>query len=304
MKLALIGDIHLFRLKVPPHRLLGKRLLGQSNLWLNRRFRFNHGLLEPLIERVAALKPDMVLLTGDVTTTSLEDEFSDIADYLRPLSELVPVVVVPGNHDRYTFRSARKKRIETLLEGLMPMQFPHHQALTDRWHLLGLDSARPQLMLSRGAIGPEQLHATKQVLDTLTERDGVIVLCHYPSDVPPGTPRSWAHDLADSQLLQEMLSACPARVVFIHGHIHRPWQWERSDAGHLPFTCINAGAPCLISAQYPFGQGFWEVDLPENPADELGLVHHVATPDGYYGTPMSHRKARDQDSRWHARQVR
>lgn len=303
MRIALIGDIHLFRLKVSPRRLLGKRLLGQGNLWLNRRFRFNHDLLAPLVERVSQLQPDLILCTGDVTTTSLEDEFEDIVRFFKPLSSKAPTVIVPGNHDRYTFRSAKKRRIETLLEGLMPMHFPHHRKLTDRWHLLGLDSARPQVMMSRGAIGPNQLLKAREILAGLTEDDGVIVLCHYPTNTPPGTPTSWAHDLADAHLLCESLEQCPARVVFMHGHIHRPWHWEKQHGQGQKFTCINAGAPCLISSHYPCGQGFWEVELPDDPAQELGLVHHVPTPEGHYGARPSREVRGTPNGRWHARRV-
>lgn len=305
MRLALIGDIHLFRLKVHPRRLLGKRLLGQSNLWLNRRFRFNHDVLDPLIQRVAEIGPDLVLLTGDVTTTSLEDEFSDIVNYLQPLARQAPMVIVPGNHDRYTFRSARKKRVETLLSGLMPRQFPYHRQLADRWHLLGIDSAKPQLMLSRGAVGPRQLVRVRRFLKTLTPQDGVVVLCHYPAQTPPGTPRSWAHDLADARLLRRMLEECPAQVVFLHGHIHRPWHWQKSNGHGKHFTCINAGAPCLTNSHYPLGQGFWEIHLPPTPSEPLGLIHHVPTLDGHYGTPAARRAHRrlELEPRWQTRRV-
>ncbi|MFP4145678.1 MAG: metallophosphoesterase family protein [Phycisphaeraceae bacterium] len=302
MRLALIGDIHLFSLRVKARQLLGKRLLGQGNLWLNRRFRFNHGLLEPLVERVAEIEPDMVLLTGDVSTTSLESEFKEVIDHLRPVSDHVPVVIVPGNHDRYTFRSARHKRIETVLEGLMPDKFPHDRHLTDRWRLLALDSARPQLMMSRGAIGPKQLMHLRKLAKGLGEEDGLIVLCHYPPDVPPGTPRSWAHDLADAKMIRRVLAESRGRVVYLHGHVHRPWHWEVEDDHHLGLTCINAGAPCLTSAQYPFGQGFWEIGLPADPREELKLVHHVPTPEGHYGT-RAKKEHHQADARWHARRV-
>lgn len=302
MRLVLIGDIHLYRLKVAANRLLGKRLLGQSNLWLNRRFRFNHDLLDPLMERVRALEPEMVLLTGDVTTTALEDEFSDIAAYFKPLSRDVPVVIVPGNHDRYTFRSTRHKRSERLLEGLMPERFPYHGRLTDRWHLLGLDSARPQIMLSRGGLGVRQLARARRMIESLTERDGLVVLCHYPVATPPGTPTSWAHDMADAGTLGELLAKCPARVVFLHGHIHRPWHWEQVNGGGRELTYVNAGAPCLTTGHFPCGQGFWEIDLPADPAGPLSLVHHVPTLTGAYGTHR-HRGAATLDMQWQARRV-
>ena len=304
MRIALIGDIHLYRLRVPARRLVGKRLLGQSNLWLNRRFRFNHEMLGEVVERAGDLSPDLVLLTGDVTSTSLESEFDDIVHYLKPLADRHPTVVVPGNHDRYTFRSARKRRVERLMKGLLPDKFPHHRPLGGRWHLLALDSARPQLMLSRGALGKKQLEGAEQFLQTLTEEDGVVVLCHYPPETPPGMPTSWAHDLADVQELRRVLSECRARVLFMHGHVHRPWHWEQRNGHGRRMSCLNAGAPCMTSAQYPSGQGFWQVDLPDDPLDDLQLIHHVPSPEGHYGTRLPKRHVQPDDSdRWQARQV-
>ncbi len=304
MRIALIGDIHLYRLKVPARRLIGKRLLGQSNLWLNRRFRFNHDMLEEVVERAAALNPDMILLTGDVTSTSLEGEFTDIVESLKPLADKFPITLVPGNHDRYTFRSARKKRIEKLLKDLMPPCFPHTQTLAGRWHLLALDSARPQIMLSRGAIGEEQMRGAEQFLQSLSPEDGVVVLCHYPPETPPGMPHSWAHDLADNQELRRILAECKARVLFMHGHVHRPWHWEQRNGHGRRMACLNAGAPCMTSAHYPSGQGFWQVDLHDNPTEDIRLIHHVPAPEGHYGTRLPKRHAqRSTDDTWQARQV-
>jgi 3',5'-cyclic AMP phosphodiesterase CpdA len=273
-----VGDIHLYSLAVRPQQLLGKRLLGHTNLWLNRRHRFNHRMLGPLFEKIQAIKPDMALFSGDVTTTSLENEFHDIKQYLHPLSQTMPVMIVPGNHDRYTFRSARKRRMETVLDGIMPASFPHTQALTDRWDLMALDSAMPNVMLSRGALGRPQLERIEQQLKTYGEGDGLVVLCHYPVALPAGLPRSWTHDLAEADALRQMLEQCPAKVVFLHGHVHKPWYARPDGQDRLPFVCINAGSPCLTSDEFPLGQGFWEIELPADPADALSLTHHVLEP--------------------------
>jgi 3',5'-cyclic AMP phosphodiesterase CpdA len=294
VRLALIGDIHLFSLDVEPRRLLGKRLLGHTNLLLNRRFRFNHALLAPLIERVRQIEPDMVLLSGDVTTTSLEDEFLDIERFFRPLADQFPLVIVPGNHDRYTFRSARHRRVENLLQGLIPHSFPHFRELTPNWRLLGLDSARPQVMMSRGALGDPQFQAVARHVADLKKDQGLVVLCHYPAVTPPRVPASWAHALAEARPLKRLLADCPGRIVFMHGHIHRPWHWAPAYGNAAPFTCINAGSPCLTSNAYPLGQGFWQIVLPEDPHQPLSLIHHVPImqPGENGGRPPSRRRLR------------
>jgi 3',5'-cyclic AMP phosphodiesterase CpdA len=302
VRLALIGDIHLYSLQVRPRQLLGKRLLGHTNLWLNRQHRFNHRMLGRVMEKVEAIQPELALFSGDVTTTSLENEFHDINQYLQPLSEKMPLLVVPGNHDRYTFRSSRKRRMETIMARLMPSQFPHLRQLTDRWHLLGLDSAIPQVVLSRGALGKGQLRATEKLLERFTEDDGLIVLCHYPVALPAGLPRSWTHDLAEGQQLRKMLEQCPAKVVFMHGHVHKPWYARPNGRDRLPFVCLNAGSPCLTSEEFPFGQGFWQIDLPDDPHQPLNLVHHVLERDRDAG-PAPAAGAEDHEPRWVAHPV-
>lgn len=280
MRLALIGDIHLFQTDVRPTRLFGKRLLGHTNLMLNRRFRFNHRVLEPLIERVEVMAFDMLLLSGDVTTTSLEDEFHDVARYIEPLARKLPTVIVPGNHDKYTFRSVRKQRMSTHMSDILPESFPHVRKLKPNWRLLALDSAQPQLFWSRGGLGYEQMQATIDFLDTLTKDDAVVVLCHYPSKTPAGIPHSWGHALAGAKDLHEMLTDSPARIVFVHGHIHKPWQWDPANGAktgngdNSGLMYLNTGSPCLTSNRYPFGQGFWELDLPDDPWGPLELIHH------------------------------
>lgn len=298
MRLALIGDIHLFQTRVHPSRLVGKRLLGHTNLMINRRFRFNHRVLAPLIERVGSLGFDAVLLSGDVTTTSLEDEFQDVATYLGPLAEKLPTVIVPGNHDKYTFRSVRKRRMDTHMTGILPEVFPHVRRLTDSWQLLGLDSAEPQLFWSRGGLGYEQMNAVTEFIESLSKDDALVVLCHYPAKLPFGIPHSWGHALAEAKPLHDLLTDCPARIVFAHGHIHKPWQWDPANGGktgngdNSGLMYLNTGAPCLTSHRYPFGQGFWEMLLPEDPWGPLELIHHVPqAPDGRVPTAQERRVA-------------
>ncbi len=294
MRLALLGDVHLFSLAVRKRRLLSKRVFAHTNLVLNRQHRFNHAVLEASVERIAAMSPDLLLLSGDVTTSSLEREFEDFKRYLAPLAEKVPAVLVPGNHDRYTFRSRRVRRIETLLDTMMPMQFPHLRRLepagsglqrpASRWSLLALDAAIPNRVFSRGALGRAQLAVAVEMIRNVRSDEGLVVLCHYPCAVPRGTPRGWTHDLAEHRVLREALASCAGRVVYLHGHIHRPWYAPpevlpsvpngKALQPRLPFLCINAGSPCMVSPRYPAGQGFWELLLPDDPRDTVEAIHH------------------------------
>jgi len=278
MRLVLIGDIHHFRLGVSPRGMISKRVLGQSNLWLNRRRSVLRHLLPAVVDHSASLSPDAILLSGDLTTTSQLREFDEVVQLLSPLTDGRPSVAVPGNHDKYTFRSHRTQRMAKALPGIMPAHFPHTQSLSDMWELLALDAARPSAWGARGALGDAQLQALETYLADLPADRGVIVLCHYPAMTPPppqGPPVTWGHGLDQQGRLLTALRHCPARVVMLHGHIHKPWAWQPDDDAHRHLTFINAGAPCMVSRRYPLGQGFWTIDLQGESGTEITATHHV-----------------------------
>ncbi len=275
MRLALVGDIHLYRLACSPLRLLGKRLLGQTNLWLNRRRRFRRELAQPLVEQLRALAPDQVLFSGDFTTTSLPGEFADAAALVREVAQFAPVALVPGNHDRYTFASARQQAMEKAFGELMPAM-PSLTPLTNCWQLLRLDSATPRWLSSRGRLGTAQMEALDRSLRRLTAAQGLIVLNHYALGNPPQyKPASWEHQLQEQDELLQRLTACPASTLYVHGHVHQPWRWQRSEK----LLDLNTGAPCLCRKSSPYGQGFWEIELPDSPElSRIVFYRHVLQP--------------------------
>lgn len=260
MRAVVFGDIHLYRLALPPWGMLSKRMLGQTNLWLNRRYRFDARLLPPAVEHAMSLAPDVVLLSGDLTTTALPGEFTDAAAALQPLLENRVTMAVPGNHDRYTFTAARGKRFERAMGDSAPNSYPHFRGLTDRWSLAALDAARPTTISSRGLVGARQMNALREYVADLNADQGLVVLCHYPFAVPPQYKQpGWEHRLSDAAALRDVLRDCAATVLYIHGHVHHPWLWEVDG-----IIDLNAGSPTLRTPDEPLGQGFWEVELPED----------------------------------------
>ena len=284
LRLVLIGDIHAYRLLVPPWSLLGKRLLGQTNLWLNRRHRFDRKLLTPLVRQAATLAPDLLLFSGDLTSTALPGEFDDVFEALAPLTGRIPSVAVAGNHDRYTFAAARQRRFEVTGGDLVVEPCPHFRRLeapAERWALLVLDAAVPRIISSRGLVGKVQLEVARRQIAQLTPADGLVVLCHYALRRPPGLGHMpWQHRLADAAEVEALLAACPGPVLYLHGHVHRPWCWRRVEPGLEHVIDVNAGAPCLCQPDWPHGQGFWQIDLPTDPHEPVGLRRHVPTPEG------------------------
>lgn len=274
MRLAVVGDLHDYSLGIWPWELLGKPLAGQTNLWLNRRKRFDRGLIAPTIARAAVERADLALFSGDLTTTSRPREFRSIAAALAPLLESCESVIVAGNHDRYTQMSSRSRRIERAFAGRAPEVFPYSRPLVGGWRLIAVDAAIPRLLDSRGCIGNRQLQHVRSLLTSLRKDQGAVVLCHYPfgkpSVLPPMKP---GHRLLDESAWRDTIAACRGRVLIVHGHVHCPWIWRPHDLPRV--VDLNAGSPTLVSRGWPRGQGFWTLRLDADPAVGVTLEHHV-----------------------------
>lgn len=285
MRLVLLGDLHTYRLAVPPWRLLGKSLFGYLNLVTRRRRHFRLELAPPTVARAASLNPDMVLLSGDLTTIALPGEFDDARHLLAPLIDHAPAVLVPGNHDRYSFSATRQRHLERAFPRETPAAYPSLRRLTPAWSLVGVDSSVPRVVSSRGRVGKPQLEALRAQLATLAPAQGVIVLCHYAiGKKPPLGPMRPGHMLEDQAELLAELAACQARVLYVHGHVHCPWRWQRTEPGLTHVTDINTGAPCLCGRGFDFGQGFLEMTLPAEASGPVAITHHVMRGEGEWMT--------------------
>ena len=85
MLIAQLTDLHVRPVGLPANRVV------ETNMFVERAFR-----------AVAAFtpRPDVILLTGDLTECGLDAEYANLARLIRHHLPPVPVFVIPGNHDR------------------------------------------------------------------------------------------------------------------------------------------------------------------------------------------------------------
>ncbi|MEX2671803.1 MAG: metallophosphoesterase [Phycisphaeraceae bacterium] len=276
MRFVLIGDMHVYRLYVQPWELLSKRVMGQVNLWTNRRFRFRMSLLGELIERAKTFNPDMLLSSGDFTTTSLLSEFAKAKKVLQPLLDERPAFVVPGNHDRYTTFAMRRRAFERFFHDHTAKHWPHHQKLSDKLHLIGLDIAKPTWLFAGTTISDRQLAGLRQKLAAIEPDARVIIVCHYPIGTPADRlPERPSHALHNAEALTAVLAESPQQMLYLHGHVHEPWCYQVEAAPNV--VAVNAGAPVMTGLTWPMGQGLWEIEVNET---GWHLAHHARDAEG------------------------
>jgi 3',5'-cyclic AMP phosphodiesterase CpdA len=242
MRIIHISDLHFWHITLNPFRLAGKRLLGMSNLIFNRAWKFRMSTMPHIVRHVHDLSADHLLITGDLTTTALEEEFKAANKALEPLYDnRCSLTVIPGNHDRYTWRSAKTRLFEKYFGRFAPPgQYPWLREIDYQTAILGLDTARPNLISARGTITPRQLAQAQELLDiTKSGIKRLVIACHYPVVIPHGIRESPGHRLEGAEILQAFLSRQMPHL-YCHGHIHSSWTFLPECLPHT--LCLNPGA--------------------------------------------------------------
>ena len=278
MRIVHLSDIHIWRYSINPMRLFSKRALGMAELLRGRAGRFRLERVEGVVERAANLAPDHVLITGDLTTTALPSEFRGARTALAPLlADPAKATVLPGNHDRYTTGSVRRRTFEEYFgEFAPPGPYPWLRPLDGETAILGLDPTRSHIT-ARGYLPPEQLARARQlVLDPATRPRRLILACHYPLEAPA----PYVRELAKKRLLNAA-EACGWLAgigphLYCCGHVHAAWSFTPPD---LPEQlCLNSGAPLLRDPTGLHPPGFLEINLNDS---RLTVLHHAWTGGGW-----------------------
>lgn len=282
MRILHLSDIHIWRLDFRPWRLAGKRAVGMTHLVTGRAARFRLERLDGVIEYARQLRPDHVLITGDLTTTALVEEFRAARTALAPLLGAAPgATVIPGNHDRYTVESVTSARFEAYFgEFAAEPAYPWLRWLDDRTAILAIDATRAHYS-ARGHLPTPQLERARDLARQLPPGTRVIVASHYPLEAPLAyRGELFKKRLANVHAAIDWLAGIGPHL-YCCGHVHAAWAFR---PGTLPRQlCINAGAPLLHD---PTGQrppGFVEIELVDAAVD---VTHHAWSGSAWVAIPL------------------
>jgi 3',5'-cyclic AMP phosphodiesterase CpdA len=225
MKFLHLSDLHFVSITLNPLRLLSKRALGMGNVLLNRQFKYRQNLLDPILERLSEV--DQVWITGDLTTTAMEEEFQQAKTFLEAIrSQEKEILLVPGNHDRYTEASRQEHLYEKELESYLQNRsaFPFLSYPSDSLALIGLDATSPVSWLSAaGRLSEDHYQKLEALLqDPLLQAKRIIVLCHYPLVYPAGFHEAENHKMVEKEKLLALLTRYGVNL-YLHGHSHHQW---------------------------------------------------------------------------------
>ena len=254
VRVAHLTDLHWFHPPALGDLCAPKRLLGSANLYLRgRRGDFPAAMQDAAVAHVAALAPDLVVITGDLTATALAAEFAAARAALAPLLDRFPTLILPGNHDRYTRGADRSDRMRATFGAWFHSPPPAHPGDRPLGRLdigaltcIALDPTRPTGLSASGEVPPAQLDALAELLrsDALEGRTWLLAL-HYPILDRRGHPYDgWAHGLRNARALIQVLADAPRRpVAILHGHTHHGYTVPLPlPGGDVPiFNCGSSG---------------------------------------------------------------
>lgn len=236
IRLAHLSDTHFASVTYSPMQFFSKRWLGNMNLILFRKKTYQTAHLHHIPELINTLDVENVILTGDVATTSREEEFAQAADFVKKFSQ--PVLLLPGNHDVYTRESGRSKRFYLYFpDDDLRQKRITKKSLGKGWWWVGLDCAiATALIYSYGLFSSQMEKPLIAALKQIPPHEGIVMGCHFPL-FGSGHPR---HDLRGAKRLQEIVRAFPQIKLFLHGHDHSPYIIDRTKEG-FPLV-INSGS--------------------------------------------------------------
>jgi 3',5'-cyclic AMP phosphodiesterase CpdA len=177
--------------------------------------RVDNALLAPLRELIGdLLRPDVVVVSGDLTQRARSAQFRQARHYLDTLP--TPQIIVPGNHDIPLYNVAARffqplvKYRRYITRELAP------EFVDDEIAVLGLNTAR-SLTFKDGRVNRRQVdylhHRFGQLPRSLTR----VVVTHHPFDLPQHMDDD---DLVDrAPMAMEVFARCGVDLL-LAGHLH------------------------------------------------------------------------------------
>ncbi|UGQ47837.1 metallophosphoesterase family protein [Massilia endophytica] len=176
--------------------------------------RIDYKLLDPLRETVAAQKPDVVVVSGDLTQRARSAQFKEAKAYLDTLPQ--PQIVVPGNHDIPLYNVAARflTPLTKYRRHITPNLAPEY--VDEEIAVMGLNTAR-SLTFKDGRVNEEQIGRLHDRLAGLRPEITRIVVTHHPFDLPENADED---DLVDrAPMAMEAFSRCGVDLL-LAGHLH------------------------------------------------------------------------------------
>ena len=215
--------------------------------------------LPPAIEALSTLdpRPDVVLITGDLTDFGRPQEYAALREQLEALT--LPWYVIPGNHDeRDALRQALSDHDYLGQTGFMHYTLEHWPV-----RLIGLDTLVPNE--GRGELCPARLEWLTARLEEQPERPTLLFMHHPP--FATGIAHMDRQGLTGAREFEALIRGYPNVERIICGHVHRTL--FRRFGGTIASCCPSTAHQVELDLRDPGDAAF----VMEPPGYQLHLWH-------------------------------
>jgi 3',5'-cyclic AMP phosphodiesterase CpdA len=147
--------------------------------------RHDPAITEALLADLAAEKPDLVAVSGDLTQRARRHEFAAARAFLDRLD--APVLAVPGNHDVAFYNLARRllRPLARFRHYISPLQNPFFADA--ELAVLGINTARAA-SFGNGRISHHQMDEIRHLFAEVAGDHFRVLVTHHPLMPPPLAP--------------------------------------------------------------------------------------------------------------------
>jgi len=269
-----ISDLHFWEVVWNPLRLMNKRMLGNLNVYWRRRHEFVMHRAEEFADNAAGTGIRTVVMTGDFTSTATEAEFDMGRAFVEGLVHRgLKVILMPGNHDVYTFQSVRQRRFQHFFGEFLPDNgFPHRFTLPGGTSLIVVPTVTANFLSSKGRIRRREVRETAALIEECGEGP-ILVAGHYPVlHHTYNYTTSKSRQLRNAELLRHALGESGRDILYLAGHVHR-FSYVR-DADYPALRHLTTPAFFLEHKQEALLGAFAEIHVEDG---EIHVYQHRHT---------------------------
>lgn len=172
---------------------------------------FQPAVFEKVVNEVNELKPDVIVITGDLTNEGLEKEYKECKRLVSKL-KAKKIITLSGNHDYRNTGYLHFKKY---------FPFENINELSKDVILVTVGTARPDR--NEGEVGYRQNLWLERTMIKYKDKVKIIAMHHHLVSIPDtGADRLTISDAGD---VLRTIAATKVDLV-ICGHKHRPWLWN------------------------------------------------------------------------------
>ena len=172
---------------------------------------FREEVFQKVIDEINLLKPEAVVITGDLTNEGLVEQYEKCKKMISQIN-VKKIIAISGNHD---YRNTGY----LLFKKYFP--FKTENDLGNDVVLITLNSTRPDR--DDGEVGYQQTLWLERTLKKYENKFKIVAMHHHLIGIPDtGSDRLTVIDAGD--VLRAVLDSNVSLVLC--GHKHRPWLWD------------------------------------------------------------------------------